>query len=52
MIAETERETGISVENYILYPALTGSWLMDGSEVVTPSAGESRTWISTTATSA
>ena len=39
MIAETEQETGISVENYILYPALTGSWLMDGSEVVTPSAG-------------
>ena len=39
MIAVTEQETGISVENYILYPALTGSWLMDGSEVVTPSAG-------------
>ena len=39
VIAETERETGISVENYILYPALTGNWLMDGSEVVAPSAG-------------
>ena len=39
VIAETERETGISVENYILYPALTGNWLMDGSEGVAPSAG-------------
>ena len=39
VIAETEQETGISVENYILYPALTGNWLMDGSEVVAPSAG-------------
>ena len=39
MIAETEQETGISAENYILYPALTGNWLMDGSEVVAPSAG-------------
>ena len=39
VIAETERETGISVENYIFYSALTGNWLMDGSEVVAPSAG-------------
>ena len=38
VIAETEQETGISVENYILYPALTGNWLMDGSEVISPSA--------------
>ena len=39
VIAETEQETGISVGNYILYSALTGNWLMDGSEVVAPSAG-------------
>ncbi len=38
MIAETEQETGISAENYILYSALVRNWLMDGSELITPNA--------------